>query len=802
MDDETNQPKPLPGAREQTPGLEGPANAPGGDQEGSSAAQDITSGQERPEGHTGQHRHVRIVPEPGAQTWNGPEPAEPEPSAPSEQAARVPRPNKFRPDLRQEEHVRGSHPGDRYIKVGRTVGPFRRKGAGLLEVSTEADEARSPFGRLFNQVKHVLIGQPISTEHSIHERLTKVKALAVLSSDALSSVAYATEEILRVLIVLGLSAAAGLSIPVALGVIVLLAIVVASYRQTIAAYPRGGGSYIVAKDNLGTLPGLTAAASILIDYTMTVAVSVSAGIDAVNSLFPSLLPYKVDICLAIIVLVTLANLRGVREAGNIFAVPTYLFIIGILAMVGIGLVRIFFGGGIAYVPPPGTLPVGQESLTGFAFIFLLLRAFSQGCTALTGVEAISDGVPAFKPPEAKNARTTLVWMGVLAITMFGGITFLAANLHVIPSDAETVLSQVARNVFGGPGPAWFFINIVTALILVLAANTAFSDFPRLSYFLARDKFMPHQFSFRGDRLAFSWGIVTLALLACIIIVGFSGNVTALIPLYTVGVFNSFTLSQWGMVMRWWRTRGPGWRRSMVINGLGALATFIVLIISATTKFLLGAWIVVVLIPVLIAMFLAINRHYRRFATDAEAVTPINPEEFKHTIIVPIAALNYVARSALAYARSLSPNVTAVHIAEGEDTAGVEQFNEEWHRVMGDTDIPIVIIESPYRSLIGPLLSYIDALDQQSPDDTITVVLPELIPARPWEYLLHNQSALRLKAALLFRPNTVVANVPYVLGRNRTAQEIARRRGFLRGFPWGPVLVSTVALLILYLFVHR
>ena len=382
--------------------------------------------------------------------------------------------------------------------------------------------------------------------------------------------------------------------------------------------------------------------------------------------------------------------------------------------------------------------------------------------------------------------------------MFGGITFLATQLKVLPSERETVVSQIARSVFG-QNALWYFIQVATALILVLAANTAFADFPRLSYFLARDKFMPHQYAFRGDRLAFSWGIVTLAAVACLLIWAFDGETSALIPLYAVGVFSAFTFSQSGMVARWWRTRPPGWRRNLLMNGVGALVTFVVFTVATLTKLDRGTWIVIVLIPVLIAIFLAINRHYTRFATDVRAVIPLNPAQVKHTLIVPVASLNAVALSALSYARSISPNVTAVHIAEGEDPEEAEQFNEEWHRLMPDTDIPMVIIESPYRSLIGPLLSYIDALDQQSPDDTITIVLPELIPAHAWEYLLHNQSALRLKAALLFRPNTVVANVPYVIGREADEAAAHARRRFWAEFAWGPALVAlAAALVVIYL----
>lgn len=708
----------------------------------------------------------------------------------------------IRPDLRQEEVVRGAHPGDVYIKHSRAVGPFRRKGRGILSASLETDEPRSRWGRRFGRIKRALLGEPISTEHSIHERLTKAKALAVLSSDALSSVAYATEEILRVLILAGASAIAALTLPIGLGIVVLLAIVATSYRQTIAAYPRGGGSYIVTKDNLGTFPGLTAAASILIDYMLTVAVSVSAGIAALYSLFPELFPYRVEICLGVIVLVTVINLRGIRESGNIFSLPTYLFIVGVLGMIGWGLLRLLLGigGPLTYVPPEETIPYGAQSIT----LFLILRAFTQGCTALTGVEAISDGVPAFKPPEAPNARNTLAVMAVIAIAMFSGVTFFAAYLNIKPSDSETVLSQIAKTIFQpifGANVMWFYIQIVTALILVLAANTAFSDFPRLSYFLARDRFMPRQYSFRGDRLAFSWGIVTLAVIACVLIIAFNGDTTALIPLYTVGVFNSFTLSQSGMVVRWWRTRTPGWQRNLIINGLGALTTGIVLLVSAYTKFLDGAWIVLALIPVLIGMFVAINRHYRRAEREEEvALAPPHYVALKHTFIVPVARLNPIAMTALHYARSLSPNVTAVHVVEGEETEEAERFLKEWARFLPETDITLVIIESPYRSLVGPLLSYIDAIDQQSPDDTITIVLPESLPSKPWEYLLHNQSALRLKAALLFRPNTVVSDVPYVLGRSGATGSLGQPRSVLASIPWVTIVLLLLALYLVYQFV--
>ncbi|HET6313689.1 MAG TPA: amino acid permease [Chloroflexia bacterium] len=694
--------------------------------------------------------------------------------------------------LRREERVKGSHPGDQIIKISRTSGPFRRT-RGMLVASLETEAPRTRLGKAFAPVKRLLIGKPLSTEAAIHERLTNVKALAILSSDPLSSVAYATEEILRILIVAG-TGALWLAMPVVLAITVLMMIVVASYRQTIAAYPRGGGTYIVAKDNLGRLAGLTAASSILIGYILTVAVSVAAGVAAIYSLYPELRDQRVPICIAIIVFVTLANLRGVREAGNIFAVPTYLFIIGMFGMIGYGLLRLLFeiGGPMTYTPE-STEALPQGTLEGIG-LMLLLRAFTQGSAALTGVEAIADGVPAFKPPEAANARKTLISMAVIAITMFVGITFLAVQLKIIPNEHETVVSQLARSVFG-TGGLWYFIQIATALILVLAANTAYADFPRLSYFMARDKFMPHQYSFRGDRLAFSWGIVTLAVFASVLVIVYNGETSSLIPLYAVGVFGAFTMSQSGMVVRWWRMRPPGWKRNFVMNLVGATTTLIVLSVSVFTKLDRGTWIVAVLIPVMIALFLAINRHYARVSLEVAApAEAVSPTTFKHTFIVPVSSLNQVSLAALGYAASLSKNVTAVHIVEGEDPEEAERFRKEWDRLLPDTEVNLVIIESPYRSLIGPLLHYIDARDRQRPDDTITIVLPEVLPSRFWEYLLHNQSALRLKAALLFRSNTVVADMPYILGN----QQGTYKRSTIASIPWGAIMALVIVLGAVYM----
>lgn len=717
-------------------------------------------------------------------------------SHPSTQPVAVP--HKVKHDLRHQQVVKGSHPGDKYVRYERNVGPFRRKGGGVLSASLATGAPRGRWGKLFGGIKRVLIGNPISTEHSIHERLTNVKALAVLSSDALSSVAYATEEILRILILAG-AGALSFGMPLGLAVIVLMVIVVASYRQTIAAYPRGGGTYIVAKDNLGTLPGLAAASSILIGYILTVAVSVAAGVAALYSFVPEWRSARVEICIGLIVFITIANLRGLREAGNIFAVPTYLFILGMIAMIGYGLLRYFFniGGALAYVPPHDIIqiPVDQIQTVG---LLLLLRAFTQGAAALTGVEAIADGVPAFKPPESVNARKTLLYMGVISIAMFGGITYLATQLQILPSEHETVVSQLARTVFG-QNFVWFFIQIVTAMILILAANTAFADFPRLGYFLARDRFMPHQYSFRGDRLAFSWGIVTLAALACILVAAFDGDTSALIPLYAIGVMAAFTFSQLGMVVRWWKMRPAGWQRNFALNLVGAVTTATVFLVATVTKLDQGTWLVIAVIPLQMLIFMAINRHYRRVQQEVAAAVIPRRKVYKHTFIVPVSSLNSVSLGALDYARSLSTNVTAVHIVEGEDTEEAERFNREWREEMGETDINLAIIESPYRSLIGPLLSYIDALDQQYSDDTITIVLPEFLPAKPWEYLLHNQSALRLKAALLFRPNTVVVDVPYLLGRNRAAHPGRFGPSMLAEFPWASIVILGLLLGLLYYF---
>lgn len=669
---------------------------------------------------------------------------------------------KVQPDLVGYQELRGSHPGDRYVRVVRQQGDeFQRAGPGHLVATEEALEARGAVGRVFGKVKRFLIGAPLTTAAAAHERLTKVKALAVLSSDALSSVAYATEEILRILLLAGIAALSH-SLPIGAAIVVLLVIVGVSYRQTIKAYPHGGGSYIVAKDNLGELPSLAAGAALLFGYLLTVAVSIAAGVAALISAIPELQGNRVALGIGFIALVTILNLRGIRESGSIFAVPTYLFLIGIFALIGFGVARNAIDGFPVREPPNEAQALaGTSAVT----ILIILRAFSSGCAALTGVEAISDGVPAFKPPEWKNARTTLTFMiTILAIT-FAGITFLAHQYGAFPMSAEvtgyeTVVSQIARAVFGGENVGYFYIQFATLAILILAANTAFSDFPRLSYFLARDRYMPRQFTFRGDRLAFSTGIITLGVLSALLLSIFGGETERLIPLYAFGVFTAFTLSESGMVMRWWRLREPGWQRGLAINLAGAIATGVVAIVFGVSNFTRGAWIVIVLIPLLILAFRAIHHHYQRASRELAAQTPLDPSEIRHTVIVPIAAVNRIARQTLAYARSISDNVTAVHISD--DEAEIELMKAQWTEL--GTDIPLVIIESPYRALVGPLLAYIDEIDKQRPDDTLTVVLPEYLARHWWEHVLHNQTALRIKAALLFRPGTVVTSVPYHLER--------------------------------------
>jgi amino acid transporter len=605
----------------------------------------------------------------------------------------------------------------------------------------------------FSQLKRIVVGEPIPSHLAHHERLSRFTGLAVLSSDALSSVAYATEEILRVLVLVSASAL-GFASPIAFVIATILAIVVFSYRQTIHAYPAGGGAYIVAKDNIGETPALIAAAALLIDYVLTVAVSIAAGVAAITSAFPHWHALRVELALGFVAILTLGNLRGIRESGRIFAIPTYFFVVSLLAMIAVGAWRALTGT-IEPVATLNAIPPGGEPLT----LFLLLTAFSNGCTAMTGVEAVSNGVPAFKPPESKNAAATMSMMAVLAITMFVGITLLGHAYGIVPSEQETVVSQVARGVFGGRGVLYYLVQAATTLILVLAANTAYADFPRLASILARDHYLPRQFMNQGDRLAFSNGILGLAVFASLLLVVYGGDTHALIPLYMIGVFVSFTLSQAGMVVHWRKLRGRGWRTSALINGLGAFVTGIVLIVVAVTKVEEGAWIILLLIPLHVLFFRAVKHHYDRVESQLSLIDVQDevPKRY-NTVLVPISGVHRAVIEAVSYAKTLSPDVRAVYI--NMDSFATERLREQWER--WGRNVPLVVLDSPYRSLMEPLLEYLEQVDAERPDDYITVVLPEYVPARWWHHLFHNQRALLIKGSLLFRPNVVVTSVPFHL----------------------------------------
>src|SRR5215813_7785528 len=672
-------------------------------------------------------------------------------------------------------------------------------------------------------LKRLLVGSPIRTARLAHERLTKKTALAVFSSDALSSTAYATEEIL---LVLAAAYAAGqLSsfnrvIPISIGIATLLVIVAISYRQTIHAYPSGGGAYIVAKDNMGTMAGLVAAASLLVDYILTVSVSIAAGVAAITSILVDtrwawLDQHRSAFCIFFIIFIALANLRGVRESGALFAGPTYAFICAFLFMIGYGLLRVYLHPEI--VPPPNDadLKIAEGYHPQMLSLFLLLGAFSNGCAALTGIEAISNGIPAFKQPESDNAATTLTWMAGLLATMFIGTSVMAHLYNVHPHEHETVISQFARIVFTGyMGWFYYLVQITTAAILVLAANTSFADFPRLASLLARDRFLPRQFANRGDRLVFSNGIILLAIFSGVLVWAFGGETSRLIPLYAVGVFLSFTLSQTGMVIHWWREgkslkamraavtgngadakqppvpngqnvrltgaldvrhlrnqqpasptevdelhRKSHWRKSLVINGIGAIATFVVLTVFIATKFIHGAWVVVFLIPLLVLMFLKIHRHYVQVAQQLSTEGLEKLRAIEHRVIVPISGIHRGVIAALEYAKSIAPhNVTALYV--NLDNEVTQKLREKWHQ--WGTGVNLVVVASPYRSLVRPILNYVDRVKQTAPNMVITIVLPEFVPAKWWQNLLHNQNTLFLKGALLFKRGVVVTNVPYHL----------------------------------------
>ena len=604
-------------------------------------------------------------------------------------------------------------------------------------------------------LKRWLVGDPLKTAQAAHERLSKTLALAIFSSNAISSVAYATEEILLVLILAG-TAAVSWSIPISLAILLLTLILTISYRQIIYEYPEGGGAYIVARSNLGELPALIAAGALMIDYILTVAVSVAAGIAALTSAIPVLFPHREALGLTAIIFIIVMNLRGVRESGKFFAIPTYFAIGALGLMVAIGTVQSFYGSGSTPVAPPAVTP---ESLDGIT-LFLILRAFAAGCSAVTGMEVISNGVKAFREPESKNAATTMVWMSAILAGLFMGISWMAYHYGILAKADETVVSQLARLTFGS-GAVYYAVQISTMLLLVLAANSAFAGFPHLSSILARDGYMPHQMASFGDRLVFSNGIFILGFFACLLLVIFHGDTHALIPLYAIGVFVSFTLSQAGMVKRWLVKRGLHWRKKLAVNGIGAVTTGVATIIIATTKFMQGAWIVFLLVALLIMMFRSIRSHYKAVAEQVSLTRDSRPPRpRRNLVIMPIGGVNRSVVRAVDYARSRGGEIRAILVdVDKEETALTEIKWAQW-----GCGVPLVVLPSPYRSILGSILDYIEELQQKDPDCWITVVIPEILPARWWQNILHNQRALLLKGALLFKDRVVLTDVPFHLTR--------------------------------------
>jgi len=619
--------------------------------------------------------------------------------------------------------------------------------------------------------RQLLIGRPLQTADAPKQTIGKAIGLAVFASDALSSTAYATQEIMVILAAAG-SGALGYVFPVSLAIVALIVIVSISYEQTIHTYPGGGGAYIVARDNLGELPAQTAGAALLTDYILTVAVSISSGVAQIASAFPGLYPYRVIIAVGMVLLVMLINLRGVKESGVTFAIPTYFFVVTMFLTVGWGFFR-FLSGSLGAVPnpPEASFPV----TVGLVTPFLLLHAFSSGTSAMTGIEAISNGITAFKEPRSKNAGIALVWMSSILATLFIGISFLSGRIGAVPSESETVISQLARTVYAGQGPLYLAIIAGTAVILIMAANTAFADFPRLGALHASDGFLPRQLTFRGSRLVYSWGIVALAILASLLIIVFQASVTRLIPLYAIGVFMSFTLSQAGMARRWWKAGHlkagesivePGstvvydarWKLKMVINGFGAFCTLVVMVVFAVTKFKDGAWIIIFLIPVLVTIFFAIHHHYKNLARKLSLDQFSSPALVaRNRVIVLIAGVHRGSLAALDFARSMSADVTAVHVSI--DLLESQKVREKWG-LYGE-GVRLVVLDSPYRTLIEPVMDYLNKiLKIRQPNEIITIVVPLFVPRHWWENLLHNQTALLLRFALLFKPGIVIVEVPY------------------------------------------
>ncbi|CAA7602367.1 Amino acid/polyamine transporter I [Acididesulfobacillus acetoxydans] len=616
-------------------------------------------------------------------------------------------------------------------------------------------------------LKRFLIGPPLENKVLVHQRLTKFKALAVYSSDALSSVAYAAEEILWVTAPLG-AFALSYSLPITGAILLLLLTLTVSYRQTIFAYPNGGGSYIVAKDNLGQIPGLVAGTALVIDYILTVSVSIASGVAAITSAFPVLLPYPVELCLFFLLILTIGNLRGLKESAAVFALPTYVFIVSLLTLIGVGIYKHALG---LPIPPAPVNPILGSTPATAITLWVLMRAFSSGCSALTGVEAISNGVPNFKEPRSRNAAITLTIMSLIIVFQFGGVTYLAQILRVTPSSDQTVISQIAT-LLVGRGWFYYLVQGSTALILVMAANTSFSDFPMVASLLARDGYLPRSFGLRGDKLVFSNGIITLSALSALLLIVFHGDTHNLIPLYAVGVFLAFTLSQTGMVKHWWVKKDAHWRKQAAINGLGALFSGTALIVISVTKFIYGAWLVIVVIPLIVWMLSKIHMHYVDIARQlrvSDPITCVHPEHIK--IIVPVAGFTKVVVNTIEYAKSLSKDIRAVHVAINEEKVG--KIKGQWEHYY--PDIPMEVIPSPYRSLMVPLRGYFDEIEKSAaPKELIMVLIPEFFTATWWQYLLHNQSGLLLKSYLTLSKNMVVASVPYHLshgaGRNGVVEQ--------------------------------
>jgi amino acid transporter len=680
--------------------------------------------------------------------------------------------------------LHGRKLGDRRVVVDRPHSAyFRYAGPGVMVAKAAASAPRTALGRRIARIRAFVFGKPLSNAQDIEERLSKKKALAIFSSDAISSSAYATDEILKVLILAGVVALTW-SIQIAAAVALLLAIVAFSYRQVCRAYPGGGGAYVVVHKMLGSFPGMLAAAALTIDYVMTVAVSTAAAIANLGNAFPAVNAWGVELAVIAVTLVATANLRGIRESGNIFALPTYLFVGSTLLAIAVGLVNTATGSAQPVPAPEHALESTGAALT----ILLLGRAFASGSVALTGVEAIADGVPAFKPPEPKNAANTLVAMATLLGILFIGLTFVGIQYHVMPTDdryGPTVLGQIGAAVFNSGSPMYFMffvLQLSAAMILFLAANTSFNAFPRLAAILARDGYIPSQFAFRGDRLAFSWGIVALGLVAAGMLVAFHADTHALIPLYSVGVFLCFTMVQAAMVLHWRSERGSGWIWRGLVNGFGACLTGVVFLVVASEKFVDGAWMVLAMIPVLMAIMAFVNHQYASSARQLELRPGAAiPQPHRHSrVIIPIPGVNRAVVQALNVARTMTKDIRAIYVSD--DPAGGDKIRQQWAQAV--PDVPLVLVESPYRAIIAPLVAYLDVLDNAWPEGEEEpidfILIPEYVARNWWERMLYNQAAKQLRATLLGRPHTVVINIPYRRdeSRARTAAEATEPAGSL------------------------